>query len=82
MISLLDDSLEVSIYFDRNDSRFQDNIGVSILENCPQCEKLFKADEINCFITPDQARQLIEALSTALEMRRAFFEKRRLGTNC
>ena len=71
MISLLDDSLAVSIYFDRNDSRFQDNIGVSILETCPQCEKLFKADEINCFITPNQARQLIEALSTALEMRRA-----------
>ena len=74
MISLLDDSLEVSIYFDRNDNRFQDNIGVSILENCPQCEKLFKADEINCFITPDQARQLIEALSSALEMRRALMK--------
>ena len=74
MISLLDDNLAVSIYFDRNDSRFQDNIGVTILENCPQCEKLFKADEINCFITPDQARQLIEALSTALEMRRALMK--------
>jgi hypothetical protein len=76
MISLLDDSLEVSIYFDRNDIRFQDNIGVSILENCPECEKLFKANEINCFITPDHARQLIEALSTALEMRRSFKKDR------
>jgi len=81
MISLLDDSLAVSIYFDQNDSRFQDNIAVSILESCPQCEKLFIANEINCFITPDQARQLIEALGSALELRRAFFEKHRLSSN-
>ena len=74
MISLLDDSLEISIYFDRDDSRFQDNIGVCILENCPQCEKLFIANEINCFITPDQAHQIIEALGTALEARRVYHE--------
>ncbi|HMD90902.1 MAG TPA: hypothetical protein VKF38_17230 [Anaerolineaceae bacterium] len=74
MISLLDDNLEVSIYFDRDDSRFQDNIGVCILENCPQCEKLFIANEINCFITPDQAHQLIAALEAALQARRAYHE--------
>jgi hypothetical protein len=79
MISLLDDSLAVSIYFDQNNARFQDNIGVSILESCPQCEKLFIADEINCFITPNQARQLIEALGSALELRRAYLEKHRLN---
>jgi hypothetical protein len=80
MISLLDDSLAVCIYFDQDDSRFQDNIGISILESCPQCEKLFIADEINFFITPTQARQMIDALSSALKMRRAFFEKHRLNT--
>ena len=74
MISLIDDNLEVSIYFDRDDSRFQDNIGVCILENCPQCEKLFIANEINFFITPDQAHQLIAALEAALQARRAYHE--------
>ena len=81
MISLLDDSLAVSIYFDQSDSRFQDNIAVSILESCPECEKLFKADEVNCFLTPDQARQLMEALASALETRRAFFESHRLSSD-
>jgi hypothetical protein len=81
MISLLDDSLAVGIYFDQDDSRFQDNIGISILESCPQCEKLFIADEVNFFITPNQARQMIDALSSALEMRRAFLEKHRLNNS-
>jgi len=79
MIPLLDDSLALNIYFDRDSSRFQDNIAVSILETCPQCEKLFIADEINIFITPNQAQQLIEALASALQVRRAFLDKRRLN---
>ncbi|MDR3573114.1 MAG: hypothetical protein P4L50_04595 [Anaerolineaceae bacterium] len=81
MISLLDDSLAVSIFFDQNDSRFQDNIAVSILESCPQCEKILIADEVNCFLTPYQARQLIEALGSALELRRSYLEKHHLSSD-
>jgi hypothetical protein len=65
-ISLLDNSLKVDIYFEESDLDFEDDICICILEDCPAEEKLFRADETNIYITPDQAALLIMALQRAM----------------
>ncbi len=65
-ISLLDDSLKVKVYFEESDRDFEDDICISFLEDCPEDEKIFRADETNIFITPDQAGLLIMALQRAM----------------
>ncbi len=64
-IFLLDKSLRVTIFFEENDSTFEDDVCLSIVEECPEDEKLFKVDETNIFITPDEACQLANALLDA-----------------
>ncbi len=64
-ISLLDGALRVTIYYSAEDSAYEDNICISILEDCPKDEKLFRSDETNLFITAKQARALAEALLAA-----------------
>ncbi|NPV85314.1 MAG: hypothetical protein HPY45_04825 [Anaerolineae bacterium] len=65
-IYLLDNSLRVEIFFEQNDCDFADNICVSIREDCPDEEKLFRADETNIYITRHEAQQLITALLQAI----------------
>jgi hypothetical protein len=66
-ILLLDDSLKVEISFERTESRFEDNIRVMFVEDCPDDERLFRAMETNIFLTPDQACELARYLSTAAQ---------------
>jgi hypothetical protein len=66
-ITLLDDSLNVEIFFEVNDCEFSDNICISILENCPDDEKVFRGDETNLYLTCPQARQLADALLQAAQ---------------
>jgi hypothetical protein len=66
-IYLLDDTLKVEVYIDESDSQFDDDICLSILESCPEEERLFRADETNIFLTPQQARRLGQALIKAAE---------------
>lgn len=64
-IHLLENSLKVNIYYDENDCAYDDNICVSIVEDCPEEEKIFRAEETNMYLTPEQAIQLIQALKAA-----------------
>lgn len=64
-IHLLDNTLKINIYYDETDCGFDDNICVSILEDCPEEEKIFRAVETNMYLTPEQAMQLIQALTAA-----------------
>lgn len=66
-IYLLDDSVSVEIYFERNDCDLADNICVKIIESCPEDEKILKHDESHIYLTPEQARRLVMALQDALE---------------
>lgn len=82
IISLLDGSLRVQIFYEEPDASFEDNVCISFLEYCPEDEKIFKAGETNIFLTPEQAAQLAEALSKAaaeskLASRRADTHERR-----
>ncbi len=66
-ILLLEESLQVEIYFDKSDREFEDDICIQLVEDCPEDERLFKYDETNIYITPDQACLLILALQRAME---------------
>ena len=69
-LELLDDSLQVSVFYERTDSDFDDDICICFREECPEDEKIFRAGETNIFLTPDQANQfallLIEAAKQSL----------------
>lgn len=62
---LLDDSLSVDVYYEPSDNQFSDNVCVHICESCPEEEKVFIADEVNLYLTPDQARRFAEILLEA-----------------
>ncbi len=64
---LLENSLKVDIFFAENESEYDDDICICIVEDCPQDERLFIADETNIFITPEQASLLVLALERAME---------------
>ena len=66
-IYLLDESLKVAIFYEANDCEFEDNICIQISEDCPEDEKVFIADESNLYLSIEQARQLLEALQTAIK---------------
>ncbi|HEX6383922.1 MAG TPA: hypothetical protein VF177_04555 [Anaerolineae bacterium] len=65
-IRLLDESLRVNVYYDGTDREFEDNICICFRESCPQDEKIFKADETNIYLTPEQANLLALALNSAV----------------
>ena len=65
-IYLLDRSLKVDVYFEPEDRDFNDNICVSMVEDCSDCEKIFVADETNIYLSPEQALQLAKALMQAV----------------
>ena len=64
-IYLLDHSLKVDVFYDQDDCEYGDNICVSILESCPDEERIFKYDELNLYLTSEEARQLAEMLLSA-----------------
>lgn len=66
-ISLLDGSLKIEIFYDCKDSQFEDHICVKIVEDCPEDEKIFYAGETNIYLTPEQARQISNALLKAVK---------------
>ena len=66
-IYLLDDSLSIDVYYECEDEAFSDCVCIEIKESCPEDEKIFRADEINLYITPAEARRLGEALLAAAE---------------
>lgn len=70
-LHLLDDSLQVQIFFEEPDCDFTDNICVSFIEDCPAEEKIFIHDETNIFLTPDQAEAFAGLLVAAAARSRA-----------
>ncbi|MPM52266.1 hypothetical protein SDC9_99023 [bioreactor metagenome] len=64
-IYLLDDSLELEIFFSSEDCDLEDNICLRVMESCPEDEKIFKHDESHLFLTRKQARALADALLNA-----------------
>ncbi len=65
-IHLLDDSLEVEIFFDKGDCGYTDNICLKITESCEEEEKVFRHDENNLYLTSEQAIALAAALTKAV----------------
>ena len=66
-ILLLDESLQIEIYFENADSDLEDNICMKIVESCPEEEKVFRHDESHLYLTHEQAQLLADALLKAVE---------------
>ena len=73
-ISLLDDSLQLDVHFERKDCEYEDCIRIFFREECPEEERLFRAGETNIFITPEEASLLVMYLNRALQARREYNE--------
>ena len=67
IIRLLDESLAINVFYDAKDCNFADNVCISVVESCPDEERLFIADENNIYLTPEQAIKLGEALINAAD---------------
>ena len=67
-ILLLDESLQVEIFFESDDCGYEDNICLKITESCPESEKLFIHDESHLYLTPQQAQALVNALEQAVRL--------------
>jgi hypothetical protein len=65
-VFLLDDSLDVEVFFSTEDKDLEDNICMKISESCKEEEKVFKHDESYLYLTQIQVREFIEALQAAL----------------
>ncbi len=65
-IYLLDDSLQVEIFYEKDDGGYTDNICMKIIESCIEEEKVFRHDENHLYLTPEQAKALAEALTRAV----------------
>lgn len=66
-IHLLDNTLKLNIYFEETDRDFEDDICLSFFEDSVEEERIFKVEETNIFITPDQACLIVLALERALK---------------
>ena len=69
-VYLLDKSLKVDICYEDNDSDYEDNIRICIVEECPDEEKIFIHDETNIYLLPDEANQLARLLDAAAQASR------------
>jgi hypothetical protein len=67
-IIILDDSLKIDIYYERQDADFTDNICISFDEDCPDEERIFRANVTNIYLTCEEARKLALALYNAAEI--------------
>lgn len=65
-IMLLDGSLKLRIFYDSKGFSFDDDICLSFTEDCPDDEKLFKADITSIYLTSEEAGLLILELNRVL----------------
>ena len=56
-IKLLDGSWDVEVFLDRSEPAYDDNVFLSIAEECPQEQKLIKGNQITLGITAADARE-------------------------
>jgi hypothetical protein len=61
-IHLLEDTLQIDIFYECEDCDMEDNICIRVIERCAPEEQLFCAGETNIYLTPQQARALGQAL--------------------
>lgn len=66
-IHLLDNTLQIDIFYECEDQDFEDNVCLTIIERCPPAERVLRSGETHLYLTPDEARALGEALLEAAD---------------
>lgn len=65
-IHLLDETLQIDIFYECEDEDLEDNICLTIIESCPPAERVLRSGKTYLYLTPDEARTLGEALLEAM----------------
>ncbi|MFW5713533.1 MAG: hypothetical protein ACOCYU_02560 [Brevefilum sp.] len=66
-IYLLDGTLQIDIFYDCEDQDLEDNVCIRVIERCPPTERLLRAGQTHIYLTPEQARELGDALLEAAQ---------------
>lgn len=66
-IELLDGTLLVEVNYCLDNQEFEDDICLTMIERCPDDERIFRADETNLLITPAEAVLIIRSLEKAVQ---------------
>lgn len=66
-ITLLDGSLKLAVFVEESDWEFEDNICLCFEEDCPEDEKIFKADETSIYLTPEQVALITLELNRVMD---------------
>ncbi len=69
-ITLLDGSLKLHVFYEASDRAYEDDICLCFMEDSREQERLFRADEVNIYLTPEQAALIILELGRAVEAAR------------
>jgi hypothetical protein len=73
-VYLLDRSLRVAIVHEPDPPDAPDSICISLNEDCPEDEKIFKYDETNIYVTVDEACAMAALLQRAIKAARGACE--------
>jgi hypothetical protein len=65
-IYLLEETLQIDVFYECEDHDLEDNICISVVENCPPAERIMRAGETVIYLTSNQARELGQALLEAV----------------
>jgi hypothetical protein len=68
-IHLLEDTLEIDIFYECEDQDLEDNICISVVERCPPDEKLFRVGKTLIYLTSQEAHTLGKALISMADQR-------------
>lgn len=66
-LSLLDGSLKLTVFYEQSERDYEDDICICFVEDCDEKEKLFRADEVNIYLTPREVGLLVLELNRAME---------------
>lgn len=66
-ILILDDSLNVQIFYEESDAEFDDNVCICIKEDCLDEERIFRAEQTQIYLTVHEAKAFTQALIDAIE---------------
>jgi hypothetical protein len=64
---LLDQTLQIDIFYDCEDQDLEDNICLTVVESCPPAEKILRSGKTHLYLTPAESRALGEALLAAAD---------------
>ncbi len=68
---ILDNSLEIDVFYETGDIHFDDNLCLRFTEECSEDERLFLAEDTHIYLTIQEAEKFQHALENAIVQAKA-----------